>query len=230
MITDNNFSIETPEGTDLVLHPAGIGVRSMATLIDWLIKVGIIVGVQIVLAFAGKAGQGIFLIFLFLQEWFYPVLFEVFYNGQTPGKKSFKIRVVSEDGTPLTVASSLLRNLLRVVDFLPFSYLTGIIVALSNRRFQRIGDLVAGTMVIYVPEKVGVPKIDVDGYEPIPIEMSTDEQRSIVNFAERCSTLTESRQRELANILQPILGTAQPVLSLRRIAKRIVEPGKKDSE
>lgn len=224
-ITDTRFTIETPEGADLPLEPVGMGARIMAFMIDWLIKTGCSIVVLIVLAFAGEAGMGIFLIFYFLLEWFYPVFFEVFVKGQTPGKMTFRIRVVSEDGTPLTFGASLLRNLLRVVDFLPFSYLAGVICSLSNPRFQRIGDIVAGTMVVYIADPVRKPKIDISGVEALPAEMSTDEQRSMVNFAERCSHLSQGRQEELAEILAPILGSGDRVSKIKRMAKGIVEQG-----
>lgn len=149
MILDTRLSLETPEGAALPLAPAGLGVRIMAFLIDMLIKSVAIIIVFTLLGIFGGMGMGIALILTFLLEWFYPVYFEVWHQGRTPGKKNLNIRVINDDGTPVTFGASLLRNLLRVVDFLPLVYLTGIITSLFNARFKRLGDLVAGTLVVY---------------------------------------------------------------------------------
>jgi uncharacterized RDD family membrane protein YckC len=227
-ITDTRFTIETPEGADLPMHPAGIGARMMAYGIDFLIKIALIISVIIVLSMIdASAFAGIMMIAVFLIFWFYPVLFELFLDGQSPGKKAYGLRVVSEDGTPLTFASSLLRNLLRFVDALPIVYLAGLVTCMSNRRFQRIGDLVAGTMVVYVAEPITVPQINVQGTRALPDALSTEEQRSIVNFAERSQWLSPARQKELADILSPFLEGGDSVLHLKQMAKNIVESGDK---
>ncbi len=222
-VTDNRYIIEIPEGAELPLHPAGMWVRAMALLVDWLIKAGIMFVLAIVLSFAGGAGGGVFLILYFLLEWFYPVLFEVFKRGQTPGKKAYQICVVSADGTALTFGSSLLRNLLRVVDFMPFFYVVGAISTILNRRFQRIGDLAAGTIVVYVPEKLRRPEIEPGKTTPTPESITTEEQRSIVDFVERSEYLSEARQQELASVLQPLIQNKNPVDELRKMARFIVE-------
>ena len=161
MILDTRLSLETPEGATLPLAPAGMGVRIMAFMIDMLIKTVANIVVFTVLALLGGMGMGIALILAFLLEWFYPVYFEVWHQGRTPGKKNLHIRVVNDDGTPVTFGPSLLRNLLRVVDFLPLMYLTGIITSLFNPQFKRLGDLVAGTLVVYDADPIPDPNFDV---------------------------------------------------------------------
>jgi hypothetical protein len=149
-------------------------------------------------------GGGFFLIFLFAIEWLYPVLFEVFRRGQTPGKKMLGISVINDDLTPVTLGNSLVRNLLRTVDFLPLFYLVGLITMLSNRRFQRLGDLAAGTLVISLPRSAkAAPLRDI-----LPLAPSTSllrtEQSSVVDFLHRSAYISESRQQELAGILEGI--------------------------
>lgn len=87
---------------------------------------------------------------LFLLEWFYPIIFEVYRQGQTPGKKVMAIKVLQDNGIPVGWPTSLIRNLLRAVDFLPMMYGFGVVSMLIARNFRRLGDLAAGTLVVYV--------------------------------------------------------------------------------
>lgn len=222
MILDTRLSLETPEGATLPLAPAGIGVRIMAFMIDALIKFVANIAVYIPLAIFGNLGAGITLIIIFLLEWFYPVYFEVWQQGRTPGKKSLNIRVVNDDGTPITFGPSLLRNLLRVVDFLPMMYLTGVIASVMNRQFKRLGDLVAGTLVVYDAEPLPKPNFETRGSLPVPADFTTDEQRALLAFAERSKRLSQERQSELAAILLPILNTQDPVITIKQMANSMV--------
>lgn len=222
MILDTRLSLETPEGATLPLAPAGIGVRIMAFTIDTLIKFVANIVVYIPLTIFGNLGTGIALIVIFLLEWFYPVYFEVRHQGRTPGKKSLNIRVVNDDGTPITFGPSLLRNLLRVVDFLPMMYLTGVISSVMNRQFKRLGDLVAGTLVVYDAEPLPKPNFEIKGSQPVPAGFSTDEQRALLAFAERSKRLSLERQSELAAILLPVLNTQDPVITIKQMANSMV--------
>ena len=167
----------------------------------------------------GLAGWGISLVFMFVVEWFYPVLFEVFRNGQTPGKKMLGITVVNDDLTPVSFGSSLLRNLLRVVDFLPFLYLLGLITMVTNQRFQRLGDLAAGTLVISV--SAAAKTTDINEVEPMPppVALNRQEQIAIIDFLQRSGYLSDSRKQELAAILDGITheGDQHRVQQLQRI-------------
>lgn len=221
-ITDTRIEIETPEGALLPLEPAGMGVRIVAFFKDWLIKFVITIAVSIAVSFLGEAGSGMYLIIYFLMEWFYPVYFEVWHGGQTPGKKSSGLMVVSDDGSPLTFSRSLVRNLLRVVDFLPAFYVLGICVSTANRHFKRVGDLAAGTVVVYTQEVAEKPDLGVLEKSPIPPNLSTDEQRALLNFAERAQGLSEQRQQELASIVTPIIGEGEPVNKIKKIANSMV--------
>ena len=222
MLLDNLLHIETPEGSDLALHPAGIGVRIYAYAIDLLIKTVAIIVISMVLGFAGGLGGGLSLILFFLLQWFYTVYFEVWRDGRTPGKKRAGLRVVNGDGTPVTFATSLIRNLLRVVDFLPVFYVAGVLCMALDRNFRRLGDLAAGTLVVYVQEAVEPPQMPDIGFLPLPIGLSAEDQRALLAFAERKDDLSPERQAELAAILQPILPPGNPVATIQKMANGIV--------
>ena len=152
---DTRVVVETPEGADFQFVIAGAGTRAIAWLIDRLIQAGILALVSLLAVFLipfGEAGAGVgfggILIISFLLDWFYFSLFETFWNGQTPGKRTQGLRVVRTNGTPIDPASAIGRNFLRAADMLPFFYTVGMISMLMTRRLQRLGDLVFDTMVI----------------------------------------------------------------------------------
>lgn len=204
---DTIEQIETPEGVTLSLRLAGLPVRTMAYLIDILIKtvIGIILG--IICSIFGKGGLGILSVLAFLLQWFYPVYFEVFRNGQTPGKKRMKLRVLNDNGTPVSAQASIIRNFLRVADLLPGCYATGIISMILDSKLRRIGDLAGGTVVVYCEEpkihlKTRLPKETIP--ENIPVDVTGEEKLAMIALAERHKMISSQRQQELAEILQPI--------------------------
>lgn len=203
---DTRYRVEIPGGINLEAQVVGPIPRFLAFAIDLAIRGGILFILSIAsLPFgAFGVGGGFFLIFWFAIEWFYPVLFEVFWRGQTPGKKALGIAVINDDLTPVTLGTSLVRNLLRAIDFIPVFYLAGLVTMLCNRRFQRLGDLAAGTLVISVRESNrSTPQQDI-----VPLAPSTPllriEQSSIIDFLQRSPQLSEPRQRELASLLDGI--------------------------
>jgi uncharacterized RDD family membrane protein YckC len=207
-LIESTKTIQTPEGVPLALTPAGPGARALAWLIDFMAKSIIIFGFSIISSIVlQKAALGAILIFIFLIEWFYPVWFETRKQGMTPGKKSTSIRVLHDDGTPITLESSLLRNLLLCVDFFPGFYGLALLSMLTHRDFKRLGDIVAGTLVVHVNKKPqthtrhNIPKVSPANF-PIPLE--NDEQKALTSYAERFSGQTQARNKELANILEPI--------------------------
>jgi len=162
----DQLNIETPEQVDLRLPIAGIGSRFIAILVDSLIQiVAEIVMVLVVVIFISAAQRGrlnemsdttgkwfvaAIVLFHFLLYWGYFALFEAFWNGQTPGKRLVKIRVIKDSGRQITLFEALARNLIRVVDvFPPNLYLVGLITMLCNRQQKRLGDFVAGTIVVH---------------------------------------------------------------------------------
>lgn len=193
---------ETPEGIDLELRLAGPTVRAAAWVIDMLIRAGVYIGLSIIFSLFGALGAGAILISIFLIEWFYPVVFEVI-SGATPGKKNMGLIVTHDNGTPISWYSSLIRNLLRTVDILPFIYGFGLISMLLNRDFKRLGDIAAGTIVIYKDKAHSKKAIPEANPKPLPKPLYIEEQRTILDFAERSQQLSESRRQELVNILEP---------------------------
>ncbi len=202
---DTRYQIETPEGIDLQAQLAGPSPRALAFLIDISIRIAVYIAASIIFGVAGWA-YGFFLVFLFLLEWFYPVFFEVLYKGQTPGKQIMELVVVNDDLTPVTWHGSIIRNLLRTADILPMMYLFGLSSMLISQRFQRLGDMAAGTLVIH---KTPPPKpAELPNSPPTAPKqaLELDDQTAIVNYTERHNQLTDSRKQELANILTPMHG------------------------
>ena len=201
---DTRRSIETPEGVELGLRLAGPVVRGYAWMIDLLIRFAIYFVLGMVVGILGAFGMGLFLILIFIMEWFYPVIFELYNNGATPGKRTMGIKVVHDDGTEVTLQSSLLRNLLRSVDFLPVFYGFGLFCMLFNREFKRLGDITAGTIVVY-QDKLGEAS-DIVSMAPKtpPVPLTPLEQKSIIQYAERVKLFTPQRSSELANILEDV--------------------------
>lgn len=225
MKLDTVYLVETPEGIDLQAELAGLIPRALAYTIDFLIRFTVLFILMIVLGMigAGKAGTGIGLIAFFLLEWIYPVVFEVYRDGQTIGKKKLAIKVVNEDLTPVKLGASLTRNLLRAADFLPFAYMFGIISILLNGKFQRLGDLSAGTIVVY-HEKTENTSIDtMDSVQPIAPTVDLDEakQAAFINFTLNRGNISEARRAEIADIIKPMIpkGHPDPVKYIKGVGK-----------
>ena len=207
---DTIRSVETPEGITLDLRLAGPVVRALAWTIDCLIKYSALLLGLLVLALLGEAGTGLWLIAIFVAEWFYPVYFEVFRHGATPGKKAMGIKVVSDTGAPLDFSASLIRNLVRTVDFLPLLYGFGLISMLVQRDFKRLGDLAAGTVVIYHSRTAAIPTLPPGPDNRPGLVLNAAEQGLLVNFAERSTTLSPERCAELADLLHDLTGKSGP--------------------
>jgi uncharacterized RDD family membrane protein YckC len=222
-IMDSNIHLETPEGVPLLLQPAGIIVRAAAFGIDLGIRALIYTGVAISSAFLGDFGMGIFLVVAFLLEWFYPIWFELRHNGQTPGKKKMGIKVIHDDATSINFGSSFLRNLLRTADFLPMFWGLGILSILFNKDFKRLGDMAAGTLVVYV-DKFHIVEVDAQESFSFPQSLTLQEAQTLVQFSERSKKLSKQRQMELADILSPITqrNGEDAVNYLNGVAKGIV--------
>jgi uncharacterized RDD family membrane protein YckC len=201
---DTARSIETPEGVELTLRVAGPVVRAMAWSIDTVIKTLIYLVLSFTLPRLADFGIGLLLISFFVVNWFYPVFFEIYRQGATPGKRRMKIKVLHELGTPVNASESMIRNLLRTIDFLPLFYGFGFITMLLNQDFKRIGDLAAGTVVVYEDEQHQTIPLPDESPRPLPCVLTLEEQRVLIHFAERAQTLTPERLEELANIVTPL--------------------------
>ncbi|GLQ88632.1 RDD family protein [Dyella flagellata] len=203
---DTVREIETPEGVSLRLRAAGAFGRAQAWLLDTLLRaVVFFVGLGI-FSMLGRGGVGLGLLLLFALTWVYNVVCEVWFHGQTIGKRVLGLRVVNADATPITLLPSVVRNLLRVVDALPGIYGVGLVVSIIDPSARRVGDIVAGTLVIHADELPAGSKVPVAAPQPLPLPLDADEQAALIEFAERSPQLTPQRQEELANILHPLTG------------------------
>jgi uncharacterized RDD family membrane protein YckC len=155
----DKLTIETPEQTALDFVIAGVGSRFIAVALDILIQtaIGVVVGLAGLLITAGVAiphpeygmwGIAVILLFFFVLWFGYYAIFEIVWNGQSPGKRITKIRVIKDSGRPLTPTETIGRNLMRIVDWLPTFYAVGIVTMLLNKRNKRLGDLLVGALVV----------------------------------------------------------------------------------
>ena len=202
---DNIATHDTPEGIELSLIPAGPVPRAGAWLVDFIIRGFMVLAIITGLLVFSKAGVGLALIAYFLINWFYAVFFEVMHAGQTIGKKLFDIMVVTDSGMPVGLQASLMRNLIKLADFFPFGYFVGVVTMLTNRQNKRLGDIVAGTMVVYVPKIKANFLIKTAPAYLLPMPLTIKEQQAILSFAERMHELPSERKAELLDILGPFL-------------------------
>lgn len=155
----NQLNIDTPELVAIEMPIAGIGSRFIAILIDYLIwsaafVILVLIGTVVFAALSlyGKLSSGwalsLALLGIFLFHWGYFTLFEALSNGRTPGKRVAKIRVIHRSGRAISFVESLGRNLVRAIDYLPSMYAVGLVVMFFSRQNQRLGDMVAGTLVV----------------------------------------------------------------------------------
>ena len=164
----DQLSIATPELVAIEFPLAGLGSRFVAVLLDYLLQAAVVIILLIVFALllsgvssgggGGSSNGGnlstkwtiaIIIAIPFLLEWAYFALFEAFWHGQTPGKRIMKIRVIQQTGRPVSLFESLGRNLVRIIDMLPTAYAIGVICMFITKRQQRLGDLIAGTLVVH---------------------------------------------------------------------------------
>ena len=179
-------AVDTPEHVRLDYVLADVGSRAAALAIDLAVIVGVSLVIGLVAYFSGRLGailesvsMTVFIFAVFMYQWGYFMLFEGLGGGRTPGKRAIGLRVVHVGGEPLSFQGSVLRNLIRVVDFQPGGTgVAGAICILANKRAQRLGDLVAGTMVVrdagggdllvtdaLPPGRVGRPLLSVEQFE-----------------------------------------------------------------
>jgi uncharacterized RDD family membrane protein YckC len=204
---DTTRRVATPEGIELTLRLAGPVPRALAWLVDFLLRLALVLVVMMLASQLGRAGWGLVLLTAFFVEWLLPAWFEAAWNGQTPGKRLFGLAVLNDDGTPLRWPGAFTRNLLRAADFLPLLYGVGLVAMLLNRDFKRLGDLAAGTVVVYQAEKTAMAR-EIPRAAPIapPLSLSLEEQRAVLELAERSATLTRERFEELAELPRPLVG------------------------
>lgn len=216
---DTTAQIETPEQVTFRFRVAGPATRALAYFLDTVFRGLFLATLGVVLLIAGAvdrdglfhASVGLWLLAVFFAEWGYFVLFELLWSGASPGKRILRLRVVTIDGRPLGLVESALRNLLRGVDALPTGYVLGVLATLTNRRFQRVGDLVAGTMVVL--EHADATKDALSGWDditeeqlarlPSRVPLSPQELAAIELLLRRAQTLPRLRVADLAELVAP---------------------------
>lgn len=208
-LLDTLHAVEAPEGVDLALRLAGVVPRALAFAFDVSVRLALYMfGAIPLLAWFGEVGFGVWFMLVALGEVIYPVGFELLSDGQTLGKRVVGIRVVHLDGTRIRWQASVVRNLLTGADALPGTYLFAFVSMLCSRRFQRIGDHAAGTVVVYAErDRRANPGPRPAPVEPAPpaIALTLEERAAVLAFGARARELSPDRREELAGLAAPLL-------------------------
>lgn len=170
----DRFVVETPENIRFGYDVADIGSRFLAISIDSLIQgvLYIILFVAMIILATNVSTVAlppiindsfgvILILILFVIQFGYFMFFEIIMSGQTPGKRLFNLRVIKDNGYPLGTMDSVIRNLVRIIDFFPFAYGIGVITMFLNQRAKRLGDFAAGTLVVKMRDQVRLSDLGV---------------------------------------------------------------------
>jgi len=231
---DTTTEVETPEHVRFRFRVAGPARRAVAYALDLGVR-GVIVAVFAFFAVLAGASlgelvsgttTGLLLVIVFLTEWAYYLVFDIAWSGRSPGRRAMGLRVVDASGHPLRLGQSLLRNLLRAADVLPMGYALGVLVMARDPRFRRIGDRVAGTMVVLedtsrvrAPILIDPPPTRAELYAlPSRLPVSNEELDAIELFLRRASSLSPARAEELAAMLAPRIAA--------RLGARYLQPSR----
>ena len=241
---DLMLEVETPEQIAFSYSVAGIGSRGAAAVLDLLICTGVLIGLSIALFLLAvsivghqhaRVGDGAWVVALYLLVefaivWGYYVLFEGLWDGQTPGKRLMRLRVVRDGGYSVTFAASAVRNLLRFVDIMPLPlYLVGIVSASLTAARKRLGDLAAGTFVVKETRAEPMPVTrrgsgDSARASIVTTRLSDDEYAVLELYVQRRAQLDAERRRAIAAQLgtrfaayMDAAGRAAPVAGLIRL-------------
>lgn len=227
----------SPEGIAVYLKPAGPAIRFVAWVIDSSIELAITTGGYIVLSIAaGFTGTWVLLLFMFAISWFYRVLFELLWQGQSPGKRIMGLRVVRPDGSPVDAPASFMRNLLRFADSFMGLHLVALLVMASDPAFRRLGDIAAGTLVVYTGNadvlysRLGSTDPTLLDQHPPLSPLGLEERKTVLDAACRHSVLGDELLRELCGRwVEETCGTtvAEPQNWLLALAERLAGRGKR---
>ncbi|MDA7880754.1 RDD family protein [Akkermansiaceae bacterium] len=207
---DTLQTVELADGIEIHLRVAGPYLRLMAWIIDLLAKIALMLVYALLVQmtnsiFGYNVASGFMTLGYFLILWFYHVLFEVSKSGATLGKKAMGLRVVNEAGGPISMGQSMVRNFVRFFEMIiPFLG----IMAFFHPRFQRLGDLAAGTLVVYSrarldPMTPGPPPLN---SVPVAVALTREEEAAIMSYRDRSGSWSEGRRAELGNHLVTLTG------------------------
>ena len=223
---NQEISIPTPESLEFSHEPAGIGSRFFASLIDGIVQSAMMVGLLLIAGLGSPLrssnlstwGNAAVILLFFLIFWGYHIIFETLWNGQTPGKRAAGLRILKDGGYPISFLDSVVRNLLRPVDFLPLFYGAGAIVVMSNSRCKRVGDFAAGTIVVK-ERRIGMPHslasqerepceiVEIAGKKLYNVNELTEKEFNVVRqFMARRHSIQKSARAALARkIARPLV-------------------------
>ncbi|HXE75997.1 MAG TPA: RDD family protein [Candidatus Xenobia bacterium] len=232
MTSLDKLTIDTPEQTALEFPLAGIGSRFLALAIDLLIQ--FIAFLVLFLGFSVLSGalnfwlpgastwaMAGFVLMIFLLTFGYFAFFEALWNGQTPGKRYTRLRVIKDSGRPITVNEAIARNLLRIVDQMPGIYAVGIVTMLISRQNKRLGDYVAGTVVVHEKPLEDVKPAWEVAEKPMGVvyqaaRLSAEEFELIETFLQRRAFLSEDVRRDMARQIADRMARTLSVASEQR--------------
>ena len=205
----DDYRLHTPEQVDISYTIAGLGYRFMALLIDMILQILILMLLSASLGFSGLWGNGamrdfnlaLFIVVFAIVFQGYFFIFELLLKGKTPGKALMKIRVVRMDGRAADISGIIIRNLVRLVDFLPAFYAVGVISMFINKDSRRLGDLVAGTMVIVERKQASLNMILAEQDAVVNMALSNQEYAVIRDFLARQEKLTAKARTHLAEAI-----------------------------
>ncbi|MEI7771203.1 MAG: RDD family protein [Chloroflexales bacterium] len=210
---DDRYIVETPEIVDLAYDVAGLGSRCLAATIDTLLILALLGGLgtvlflvvgQIVGDAVGSLVLAAWALLSFGALWGYYLIFELIWGGQTPGKRLLGLRAVREGGRPITPAASAVRNLVRIVDLLPFGYGLGAVVMFADPRSRRLGDLAAGTLVVREGAAISLASLT---NQPVPVRADYDLAQDFLRRRDRLGAEPRARMAaQLAAALRARLG------------------------
>jgi uncharacterized RDD family membrane protein YckC len=217
MSNANQYTLETPENIEVRFDIGGLGTRFCAIVLDYVPILGLTIALTVAAYFLfsewlqGPAGAVrivmLFFSILITAMFGYFLVFEWLMRGQTPGKRLIKIRVIRDDGTPVTIHEVFVRNLVRLVDFLPGFYVVGVIFMFPSRLCRRLGDIAAGTIVIkeeqlnYSAWTDNSRFVAMQPLERLNRELTPDERRLIGGFLQRRGELMPYARESLAERL-----------------------------
>ena len=214
MQLDNRVTFATPEGVVLELVLAGLGSRFLARLLDTVIQMMLIFALAAGVGVAGSSGvvQAVAIVLIFFVLFAYDIGFEALNDGRTIGKLAAGIRVISTTGEPVRFLGSAVRNIARILDFLPFFYLIGTVSIVATERGQRIGDLAAGTVVArdrfpglaHTPAPITVPPDAVATWDVSAV--TANEVQAVRHFLDRRLDLRWPARSHFAEELSGRLG------------------------
>jgi uncharacterized RDD family membrane protein YckC len=210
---DSSLGVETPEGIEFVLYPAGLAVRACAYGIDFLAQWSFILAIILIVgSLEGVIGIWLMLIIVFGIDWFYHVVCELFFGGQSLGKRIMGLRVVRSNGSPVNPGASLLRNLLRFADTFMFLCLIALVCIAASRGFRRLGDWAADTLVIYTSNSLA-PARRTFRLPEGPIispgrSLSYEEKQALLLFFRRYPLLGKARADEIVHAYAAVLRKA----------------------